>query len=59
MKKVDEATQEERRYFLIRSLLRERPQFCKMSIPEDGEEQKHLLRTLMNQLDTAFKKDER
>lgn len=49
MKKVDEATQEERRYFLIRSLLRERPQFCKMSIPEDGEEQKHLLRALMNQ----------
>lgn len=44
MKKVIEMTQEERRYFLIRSLMRERPQLCKMSIPEEGEEQKQLLR---------------
>lgn len=49
MKKVIEMTQEERRYFLIRSLMRERPQLCKMSIPEEGEEQKQLLRALMNQ----------
>lgn len=41
-------TQKERRLFLIRSLLEEQPQYQKMEIPGDEEEQKRLLRSLMN-----------
>ena len=41
-------TQKERRLFLIQSLLEEQPQYQKMEIPGDEEEQKRLLRSLMN-----------
>ena len=41
-------TQKERRLFLIRSLLEEQPQYQKREIPGDEEEQKRLLRSLMN-----------
>lgn len=41
-------TQKERRLFLIRSLLEEQPQYRKLEIPGDEEEQKRLLRSLMN-----------
>lgn len=41
-------TQKERRLFLIRSLLEEQSQYQKMEIPGDEEEQKRLLRSLMN-----------
>ena len=40
--------QRERRQFLIQSLLRERPQYRKMEIPADEDEQHQLLRGLMN-----------
>ena len=40
--------QRERRQFLIQSLLRERPQYRKMEIPADEDEQRQLLRGLMN-----------
>ena len=40
--------QRERRQFLIQSLLRERPQYRKMGIPADEDEQRQLLRGLMN-----------
>ena len=38
----------ERRQFLIHSLLRERPEYRKMEIPADEDEQRQLLRGLMN-----------
>lgn len=40
--------QSERRQFLIQSLLRERPEYRKMGIPADEDEQRQLLRGLMN-----------
>ena len=40
--------QRERRQILIQSLLRERPQYRKMEIPADEDEQRQLLRGLMN-----------
>ena len=40
--------QRERRQFLIQSLLRERPEYRKMGIPADEDEQRQLLRGLMN-----------
>ena len=40
--------QRERRQFLIQSLLRERPEYRKMGIPADEDEQCQLLRGLMN-----------
>lgn len=40
--------QSERRQFLIRSLLKERPEYRKMIIPYHDDEQKNLLRSLMN-----------
>ena len=40
--------QRERRQFLIQSLLRERPEYRKMRIPADEDEQRQLLRGLMN-----------
>ena len=40
--------QRERRQFLIQSLLRERPEYRKMEIPADEDEQRQLLRGLMN-----------
>lgn len=41
-------TQMEKRLFLIRELLSELPQYEDMKIPADEEEQKRLLRSLMN-----------
>lgn len=41
-------TQKERRLYLIRELLREKPEYAKMEIPEDEREQKKLLRALFN-----------
>lgn len=41
-------TQNEKRIYLIRELLAERPQYRNMEIPENIEEQKRLLRSLMN-----------
>ncbi len=40
--------QSERRVFLIQELLKENPEYAKMQIPKKSEEQKHLLRGLMN-----------
>lgn len=52
-------TQSERREFLIRALLREEPRYRHISIPEDMQGQKDLLRSLMNvrmprSIDNAF-----
>lgn len=41
-------TQSEKRMFLIKELLSELPQYRDMRIPDDEEEQKKLLRSLMN-----------
>lgn len=41
-------THDEKRLFLIRELLAELPQYKNMKLPEDAEEQKWLLRSLMN-----------
>lgn len=41
-------TQSERRLFLIQELLLEFPQYRDIQIPDSGEEQKRLLRSLMN-----------
>ena len=41
-------TQRERRIYLIEELLRELPQYRDMEIPENNEDQKRLLRSLMN-----------
>ena len=40
--------QRERRAYLIRELLKELPQYREMELPRDEEEQKRLLRSLMN-----------
>ena len=40
--------QSERRNYLIQKLLEEQPQYAKMQIPKKSEEQKTLLRALMN-----------
>ena len=40
--------QSERRNYLIQKLLEEQPQYAKMQIPGRCEEQKTLLRSLMN-----------
>lgn len=41
-------TQEEKRKFLISRLLKERPQYAHMKIPDEAGEQKKLLRSLFN-----------
>ena len=41
-------TQTERRLFLIQELLKEQPQYSKMEIPSNEQEQKVLLRSLFN-----------
>lgn len=41
-------TQEERRIYLIKELLREQPRYADMKIPTDEQEQKNLLRSLFN-----------
>lgn len=41
-------THNEKREFLIRELLAELPQYSKMELPDDENEQKRLLRSLMN-----------
>lgn len=41
-------THDEKRVFLIKELLAELPQYRDMEIPEDGAEQRRLLRSLMN-----------
>ncbi len=41
-------TQSERRIFLIRELLRERPEYADIEIPAEEEDQKRLLRSLFN-----------
>ena len=41
-------TQSERRAFLIRALLKEEPRYQRISIPDDTQGQKDLLRSLMN-----------
>lgn len=41
-------TQAERRIYLIKELLNEQPQYRNMNIPENSEEQRRLLRSLMN-----------
>ena len=40
--------QDDRRKYLIKGLLKERPEYENMRIPEDASEQKMLLRSLMN-----------
>lgn len=40
--------QSERRQILIRSLLKEQPEYQKIKIPHNGDEQNKLLRSLMN-----------
>ena len=51
--------QEDRRKYLIKGLLKERPEYENMQIPSDAGEQKMLLRSLMNirmpgKMDYAF-----
>ena len=51
--------QKERRRYLIKGLLKERPEYENMQIPSDAGEQKMLLRSLMNiripgEMDDAF-----
>lgn len=41
-------TQDERRIYLIKELLREQPRYADMEIPADSQEQKNLLRSLFN-----------
>lgn len=41
-------TQEERRLYLIREMLREHPEYADTEIPKDEREQKNLLRSLFN-----------
>lgn len=41
-------TQSERRFFLIKELLAEQPQYAVLKIPENEQEQKEMLRSLMN-----------
>lgn len=41
-------TQNERRIYLIKELLGEQSQYASMEIPADGQEQKNLLRSLLN-----------
>ena len=41
-------TQTERREYLIRALLAEEPRYQRIPVPDDGQEQKDLLRSLMN-----------
>lgn len=41
-------TQEERRIYLIKSLLKEQPRYANMPIPASDQEQKYLLRSLFN-----------
>ena len=41
-------TQEERRIYLIKELLREQPGYASMEIPPDEQQQKNLLRSLFN-----------
>lgn len=45
---VKKMTQTERRLYLIAALLKEQPQFSKIEIPCDKQEQKRLLRSLFN-----------
>ena len=45
---VKKMTQTERRLYLIAALLKEQPQFSKIEIPSDKQEQKRLLRSLFN-----------
>jgi hypothetical protein len=40
--------QSERRIYLIKELLREEPRYQGMRVPDEGEEQRRLLRSLMN-----------
>ena len=51
--------QDDRRKYLIKGLLKERPEYENMQIPTDTSEQKMLLRSLMNiimpgKMDHAF-----
>lgn len=48
MKEDEEMNQSEKRLFLIRRLLKEQPRYGNMQIPVDTDEQKNLLRSLMN-----------
>ncbi|MDO4287604.1 MAG: protein-ADP-ribose hydrolase [Eubacterium sp.] len=41
-------TQSERRNYLIRALLKEQPQYADVEIPQNSQDQKHLLRALFN-----------
>ena len=41
-------TQAERRLFLIRSLMQEKPEYRELSVPQDAQGQRQLLRSLMN-----------
>lgn len=41
-------THSEKRLYLIKELLSELPQYRNMEIPDDTEEQKRLLRSLLN-----------
>lgn len=44
----DGMTQKDRRLYLIKALLAEQPEYRDMEIPENGQEQKDLLRSLLN-----------
>lgn len=48
MKDKNDMTQEERCIYLIRTMQKEMPQYRGIVIPEEGAEQKRLLRSLMN-----------
>jgi len=48
LKEDEEMNQNEKRLYLIKRLLKEQPRYCNMHIPIDTEQQKSLLRSLMN-----------
>ena len=41
-------TYDDMRIYLIEELIKEMPEYCDLDIPDDTEEQKRLLRALMN-----------
>lgn len=48
MKEDETMDQREKRVYLIQQLLNEKKEYCTIPIPDEEEEQKKLLRSLMN-----------
>lgn len=58
LKEDEDMNQNEKRLFLIRRLLEEQPQYAKIQIPDSIDEQKNMLRSLMNIRMPGFVDDE-